>query len=166
MMDNAEQLDGKQRMEDMLNSEVIGHLGLCADDETYVVPLNFTYADGQILFHCALEGAKLDVIKRNPRVCVEVSRMEGTPTPHGPDSCDSAFSSVICWGTARILEDVQERQAVLNSFLERYNTEAHHREPISLEQAEKCGGVAITVERMTGRFFASKEADDRYEWRK
>jgi nitroimidazol reductase NimA-like FMN-containing flavoprotein (pyridoxamine 5'-phosphate oxidase superfamily) len=56
--------------------------------------------------------------------------------------------SVICYGRARIVETVEERQALLDVFNRRFNPEG---EPISQERAENCGAVEITVEEMTGR---------------
>jgi hypothetical protein len=163
-MDPAPNKDADRReMEGILQDEVIGHLALAADGEVYVVPLNYTYLDGKVLFHCALQGRKLDMIRRNPGVCFEVSRQNGPPVAHGAETCDAPFESVICWGRARIIEDVAERQAVLNAFQARYDTPAKKREPIPLERTEKCGAVEITVARMTGRRFAGEEKT-RWEW--
>lgn len=155
---------GIEQMEQFLCSEVVGRLGLCGGDEVYVVPLNYTYVDGMILFHCALEGRKLDMIRANPRVCFEVSSMVGDPTPHGPASCDSHFRSVICWGTAKVVDDLEERIDVLNRFQARYDTDEKKREPITAERAARCGAVAIKVQRMTGRFWSGDEDDRRCEW--
>ena len=50
-----------------------GFLGTVGEDGLpYVVPLNYIYHDGYIIFHCALEGHKLDNIRHNPQVCFTV----------------------------------------------------------------------------------------------
>jgi len=150
-------------MERILQEESIGHLAMAADDDLYVIPLNYTYVGGRILFHCALEGKKLDSIRRNPGVCFEVSRQNGPPVPHAGDACDAPFESVICWGQARAIDDLEERQAMLNVFQARYDTPAKKREPISPERTAKCGAVEITVTRMTGRQCAGEEKAS-WEW--
>lgn len=155
----TEQTIGIEQMEELLTTEVVGHLGLAANGEVYVVPLNYAYVDGTILFHCAVEGKKLDLIRANPQVCFEVSNMVGEPTPHGPQSCDSPFRSVICWGTARYIDDLDERIAVLNRFQARYDTDQVQRTPLGPERATRCGAVEIKVERMTARFWS--KGDDR-----
>jgi len=147
----------KDQMESILNAGDLGHLGLSASGEVYVLPINYTYSAGRILFHCALEGRKLDMMDANPNVCFTVCRQEGRPAPHAGNLCSAAFESVICWGTARAIADVEERQAILNEFQARYDTPEKKREPISLERAGKCGAVEITVTRMTGRRVADKE---------
>lgn len=153
----------KAHMEAILEAEGVGHLGLAVGDEAYVVPLNFAYVDGRILFHCALEGKKLDMIRANPRVCFEVSRQQGAPTEHVGDLCDNPFHSVVCWGVARIVEDLTERVEVLNAFQARFNTPQTQRAPISTERAARCGAVEITVSRMTGRRWGAGE-NIRWEW--
>jgi len=39
------------------------------DGYPYAVPMNFVYFGGNVYFHCALEGQKLDNIANEPRVC-------------------------------------------------------------------------------------------------
>lgn len=139
----------KDEMEALLRQEVLGYLGLAGDGQPYVVPLNYAYAEGRILFHCALQGYKLDHIRAHPQVCFTVARQTGRVREHaGQDPCQVDSDSVICYGRARIIESVEERKALLDLFNRRYNPDA---EPISQERAEKCGAVEITIEEMTGR---------------
>jgi len=151
MPDPSTGAQAKQAMERILAGQSVGHLGLAHSGEVYVVPLNYTYSRGRILFHCALEGRKLDMIRANPRVCFEVSYQGAEPLPHGGDPCDTPFESVICWGTARIVEDLSELQAILDEFQMRFEKPGGPREPVPLARVEGCGAVEITVSRMTGR---------------
>jgi uncharacterized protein len=151
------QLSDKARMERLLNAETIGHMALAVDNEAYVVPINFAYVDGRILFHCALQGKKLDMIRANPQVCFTVSIEEGYPVEHKEDNCDAPFEGVICFGTARVIDDLEERIVLLNEFQARFCTDLNPRKPIGEERAAKCGAVEIKVQRMTGRRFQGKE---------
>lgn len=153
----------KEEMERILREEDLGRLGLAADNEPYIVPINYTYCDGRIFFHCALEGQKLDFIRKNPNVCFEVSRQHGRPAPHAGNLCDAPFESVICYGVARIVDDLKERQEVLNEFQARFSTPDKPREPISEQRAAKCGAVEIRVSRMTGRRKSGKEKAE-WQW--
>lgn len=155
--------DDKAHMEAVLRSEAVGHLAMAADGEIYVVPLNYTYDDGRILFHCALEGRKLDMIRAEPSVCFEVCRQGGPPRDHQGQRCDPPFVSVICWGRARVIEDIAERQEVLTAFQAPYSTPEQTFGPITPERAAACGAVAITVTRMTGRQ-AKGEENARWAW--
>ena len=138
-------------MEAIIQAEDLGHLGLIADGEVYVVPINYTYAGRRVLMHCALEGRKLDLIRANPSVCFTVARQEGRPSPHAGDICDNAFESVICWGQARVVEDPAERRGILEEFQSRYDTSRGPRPPVTDQQVQRCGAIEVRVSRMTGR---------------
>lgn len=142
-------IDDKTEMEKILHQETIGWLGLSGGNGPYVVPLNYAYVDGRILFHCALEGLKLDHIRANPEVCFSVGRQLGEVHRHtGGNVCHVDSDSVICFGRARILEDISERTDALNAFQRSFEPEAR---PISEEAAKGCGAVEIVVREMTGR---------------
>ena len=50
------------------------YVGMVDKDNTpYVVPFNFGYDDGYIYLHSAREGRKMDILKKNNRVCVTFS---------------------------------------------------------------------------------------------
>jgi nitroimidazol reductase NimA-like FMN-containing flavoprotein (pyridoxamine 5'-phosphate oxidase superfamily) len=142
-------IESREEMDRILREETIGYLGLSLDGVPYVVPLNYGYCDGRILFHCALMGKKLDYLRGNPQVCFTVGRQSGRVRRHGEgDPCHVDGESVICYGTARIVEDREERKRVLDEFNRCFEAEA---EGISLETAAKCCAVEISVAEMTGR---------------
>lgn len=148
-MSNHEFIESREEMEQILGEEELGFLGLLHEGKPYVVPLNYAYQDGKILFHCAIEGKKLDAIRANPVVSFTVARQLGSVRPHeGKDPCHLDSDSVICTGRARIVEDIQERYILLNAFNRRFRPEAEDR---PLEQIERCGAVEITITEMTGR---------------
>jgi len=113
------------------------------------VPLNYSYHCGTILFHCALEGKKLDCIRANPNVSFCVGTQAESVRPHaqgGPCHIDS--ESVICFGTARIIDDLDERADALNRFNRAYRPNAND---VPADEVAGCGVVEITLTEMTGR---------------
>ncbi len=147
-MDEPVFIDSRVEMEQILGEEVLGYLGLAGDEQPYVVPLNYAYAAGKILFHCALTGQKLDAIRRNPRVCFTVGRQTGEVRDHGGSPCHVDSDSVICYGRARLLDNLAERAVALNAFNRRYRPEAPD---VPRERVEQCMAVEITITEMTGR---------------
>ena len=147
-MDEPTFIDSRKEMEQILREEVLGYLGLAGEEQPYVVPLNYAYAAGKILFHCALTGQKLDAMRRNPCVCFTVGRQTGEVRDHAGSPCHTDSDSVICYGRARIFDDPAERAAVLNAFNRRYRPEAPD---LPQERVEQCTAVEITITEMTGR---------------
>jgi nitroimidazol reductase NimA-like FMN-containing flavoprotein (pyridoxamine 5'-phosphate oxidase superfamily) len=148
-MTEREFITSRMEMEQVLQEESIGYLGLAANGTPYVVPLNYAYVNGKILFHCALTGQKLAYIEENPRVCFSVGRQSGPVRRHANgDPCHVDSDSVICYGLARIVAEPEERKRVLDSFNHSFDADAAE---VSLEAATNCCAVEIRIEVMTGR---------------
>jgi uncharacterized protein len=153
-MADREFIESKREMEALLRQETLGYLGLAAGGRPYVVPLNYVYTEGTILFHCALTGKKLDDIRANSQVCFTVGHQTGRVREHaGQDPCQLDSDSVICTGRARIVSSdteaaIEERKLLLDIFSRRFDPDAA---PISAKRAAKCGVVEIAIEEMTGR---------------
>lgn len=107
---------------DILDRCSILHLGLVDGDEPYVVPMNYGYTmdeDGHLTFylHGATQGRKLDLMRKNPRVFLE---MECDVAPfEGDVACryGTAYKSLMASGKAVILEDPQEKMTGLSLFM-------------------------------------------------
>ncbi len=150
----------RAEMEQILREETIGYLGLSEDGQPYVVPLNYGYLEGKILFHCALTGMKLDHMQANPQVCFTVGRQSGEVRRHAEGNpCHIDSESVICYGQARIIEDLEERKAALDAFNRCFRSDA---DGISLEATANCCAVEIKITEMTGRRERERE---RIYWR-
>ena len=62
-----------REIERILSMTNIGRMATIGrDGYPYITPVNFVDLDGNIYFHCAPSGEKLDNLKQNPRVCFEV----------------------------------------------------------------------------------------------
>lgn len=90
------------------------HLGMFAEGYPYVVPLHYgyEYENGVLTFylHSAGEGRKLDLIRANPNVCVELEANVELVSGHDiPCRYGAAFSSVIGTGKAEIVCEEQEK---------------------------------------------------------
>ncbi len=159
-MPSREFIESREEMERILREETVGYLGLSMDGKPYVVPLNYGYVEGKILFHCALTGKKLDYLEANPQVCFTVGRQSGQVRRHAEgDPCHVDNDSVICYGRARAIEDPEERKRVLDTFNHSFQPDA---EGISLEAASKCYAVEIKITEMTGR---QEREGERTYWR-
>jgi len=89
-------------------------LALSADDQPYIIPMNFAYQlidDKVVIYlHCASSGTKLDILRRNNKVCFEVDCNYQVLT--APEACEwsATYESVIGFGQIGILQDEDESQ--------------------------------------------------------
>lgn len=109
-------------IQDILRTATIGRMATVGrDGYPYITPVNFVYHGGDIYFHCAPEGEKLDNIARDSRVCFEVdiplSYLDAAFDPERR-ACKlhQFFHCVIIRGTASIVPDGALKIDVLNAL--------------------------------------------------
>lgn len=111
----------REKIKEILDRSKVVHLGMVDGDEPYIVPMNYGYTleDDKLTLwlHCAKRGRKLDIIRANPKVFIE---MECDLKPFDGDiACryGISYSSVMGRGTAEIVEDVEVKKAALTYLM-------------------------------------------------
>ena len=115
------QVTDPHQIRDILNKAKVLHLGLCVDNEPYVVPMNYGYImEGETLvlyLHSAVQGKKLDMIRANPRVFFELDCDRMPFEGEKPCQYGLVYSSVMGRGTACIVEDVEEKMHAMTMLM-------------------------------------------------
>jgi len=122
MRRSDKEITDKAELERIMDQAPVLRLGLVADGGPYIVPLNFAREGDVIWLHSGATGRKLDCIRANPEVCVEIDRFISLKT--GPDACNtwsSCYESVIGYGTAEIVEDDESRVQGLKTIMRKYS---------------------------------------------
>ena len=132
---------GLEEMEETLKKAEVGRIALCEGSKPYIVPLNFLYDKGKIVFHCAWEGKKLDIIAKNPNCCFEVDEFMGEVSYHYDSLCHLDYDSVLVFGKARIENDVEEKFRFFQLLHAKYKE--IYRKPLSK------GGVSFDKSRLS-----------------
>ena len=106
-------------IEEVLREQEVGRLATSVGDQPYVVPINYVYNDGKIIFHSHKDGTKMANIAKNPRVCFEVDSGE---ILRAEKSCDYSwrYMSVIVKGNVKIITDPATRLVALRRISEKY----------------------------------------------
>ena len=146
--------------EKLISETTEGILVMSRDNMPYAVPMNHTYRNGMIYLHCSLKGRKLDFIRHNPNVCFVAYRYLGSPLDHHQYVCHSTCESVIAQGTARVIDDMDERRRLLQVYVERFQKGRQ----ITDQDAARCGCIVINVEHMTARREAIPRECTYWEW--
>jgi len=135
-------------IEGIIGKAGVCHLGLVDGDEPYVVPVSFGYERGALYFHGNLKGRKIELIKKNNRVCFEMET--DVSVKEAEQACDWGikYLSVIGVGRAYILENDEQKSHALNLITERYTGSV-----LSFQKSEmdKTLVVKIDIESMTGK---------------
>ena len=146
----------RRQERELSNSEVFailekgeyGVLSMCTPaNEGYGVPLNYTFNNTDIYFHCAKEGSKLEYLRNNPNVsfCV-VGKTTVMPALFG-----TLYESVIATGTISEEEGTEKHEA-LKLFIDKYSGEfLQEGNEYITKLLEKVIVIKLTVKSVTGK---------------
>ena len=132
----------------IMNRALVCRIAMCDDGAPYVIPANFGYGDGCLYIHSALEGKKLDVLKRNSRVAFEVDIDHALVADQEPCSYAFNYRSVVGFGIATLLSDPAEKRKGMDLIIRHYVESVASYPDDALERAAV---VRIEISSMTGR---------------
>lgn len=136
---------------DILSRCQVLRIAVHAEPYPYIVPVSFgmEIIDGKavVYFHCAQQGLKLDLLRANPRVCVEGDIfIKVEATAHG---ITTRYESVIGRGECIFLTDPDEIKHGLRLITDHYGYTDY---PL-----ERCAGIEhlfigrIVLDEITGK---------------
>ena len=133
-----------------------GYMTLAVEGEgaPYCVPLNFgaeLAGDSLVLyFHCAKEGKKLDLLRKNPRVGFSAANMLRVFNKGiAPCGYTTDYESVCGRGRAEVLREESERLEGLKVLMEHYTGEAFSDRSFDARALSLTEVVKITVSEWT-----------------
>lgn len=95
-------------IEQVLNNQFIGRIGCHANNITYIVPTSYAY-DGTYIYARAHEGLKIDLMRKNSKICFQVDLIENMGN----------WRSVIAWGNFKEISEEGQRYAAIKKLLDR-----------------------------------------------
>ncbi|MBR6978375.1 MAG: pyridoxamine 5'-phosphate oxidase family protein [Prevotella sp.] len=133
----------------ILEHATAGTLALLGDDGyPYAVPISFVYHEGCIYFHSAVEGHKVDAIRRNEKASFCVIDQDEV---HG-ELYTTFFRSVIAFGRIRIIEDEEEKLAAVRLLGNRYNPDQDEALQKEMEKGlHRMLALCLKIEHLTGK---------------
>jgi len=120
MRRSEKEITDKAEVEQIIRKSLVCRLALVDGETPYIVPMCFGYQDNTLYFHSAGEGKKLQLLKTNSRVCFEFD--VDTKLQKGKSACDwgMTFRSVIGFGDATLVEDIEDKRHALNIIMRQY----------------------------------------------
>jgi nitroimidazol reductase NimA-like FMN-containing flavoprotein (pyridoxamine 5'-phosphate oxidase superfamily) len=141
-----------EHIEQIIRKSDVCRIALADNNIPYIVTMNFGYTGGPhpcFYFHCAPEGRKIEMLKKNNYVCFELDTdHELTPGERG---CDwgMKFSSVIGYGRISILKEKDLKIEALNCLMSQYSK----RNDFTYDEAnlDKITILKLDIEEITGK---------------
>ena len=143
------EITDKEEIESIIERATVCRIGLSEDNLPYVIPVNFGYKNNNIYFHSAPMGKKIDMLKKNNNVCFEIDIDHEILI--SDDKCNSSmkYRSVIGYGKAILVDDLNEKRVVLNIIMNHYTTKDSH--DYNERILKKMAIIKIEIDSMTGK---------------
>ena len=121
MRRKEKQITDIAEIENIIQRCPVCRLGLSDGTEPYVVPVNFGYQRGTLWLHSAREGRKIEILRRNPRVCLEFDLDFELKTGREACSWSARYRSALAFGTATIIDDPALKRRGLDVIMAHYS---------------------------------------------
>ena len=120
MRRKEQEITDRAPIESIIAKSTVCRLALSANDWPYIVPLCFGYEDNALYFHTAREGRKIDILKKNNRVCFEVDCDHELVTNETACKWSMKYRSVVGVGKASLLDDPESKRKALDIVMRHY----------------------------------------------
>jgi len=130
-------LTERSEMEDIIRKCQVCHIAMAdPDGQPYVLPFNFGYEDGIIYFHSARNGKKIEILSKNPKVCVEFSTDYLLRYQNEKVGCSYTmkYRSVLAYGEVEFIEDPGQKVHIMNMVMKNYATGEFSYSPPSMNE--------------------------------
>ena len=132
-MKQAFEITDQEVINTLLADAAYGTLALCHENRPYSLPINFVAINGEIYFHGAKKGRKIEILKQNTYASFSVvesyalipsyfSSTEGLACP-----ATHFFKSLIIDGSISFVEEQEEKALVLQSLMQKLQPEGKHK---------------------------------------
>ena len=139
----------KEIMESIVQKAIVCRIALSDNNMPYLIPVNFGYKDNVLYFHSATEGKKIEILKKNNKVCIEVDINHKIIAHEKPCSFGMRYNSVIGFGTASFIDDMEKKKDALGIIMDHYapgkNFEFRER------MLNRIVVIQIKIDSMTGK---------------
>ena len=152
-------IKSKTKIIKFLNEEDTGRIS-SIDEQGFpqIIPMNFVFLNDSVYMHSHIRGEKIETIKRNSKVGLEVDRnLEFLPSyfsdPEDASLADTLYISVVIKGEALLVENNEEKVLALNGLMKKYQPEGRYK-PMDkdMDVLDATAVIKIIPKEMNGKY--------------
>ena len=142
------EITDKNEIEGIIKRCRIIHIAMANDSEPYIVTVNFGFEiDDQnryvFYFHSAAEGKKIEMLRKNPRVCLSCECSAELKNAQTACECSYAYECIVATGMVHEVADLQEKARCL-ALLTKHQTGRDFEIPPKKTQNVFVGKIIVT----------------------
>jgi hypothetical protein len=142
------QITDTDEIESVINRAITCTMALSMDDKPYLVPLCFGYENNTVYFHSSKRGKKIDMLKRNPNVCLLFNTDVKLQKAKQPCKWNVGYKSVVASGRASFVEEIGEKIKGLTLIMNQYTQGPFE---FSKKLTDQAAIIKVQIHEMTGK---------------
>ena len=148
MRRKEKEITDKAEIESIIKQSAVCRLAMSDGEGPYIVPLCFGYLEDVLYLHSAKAGKKIEMLKQNDAVCFEFDI--ATEVTTGKTACDwgMQYRSVIGFGKASFVEDLEEKRKALETITVQYAGKPYDLTDGAVKETVV---IKVDVDAMTGK---------------
>jgi nitroimidazol reductase NimA-like FMN-containing flavoprotein (pyridoxamine 5'-phosphate oxidase superfamily) len=138
-------------LEKILTTAEICRLGFMDKDRPYILPFNYGYRDNCIYIHCANKGKKIDLIRQNNSVCIEVEQYANIEKFEKACKWTTTYRSLVGYGKVEIIQDEEQKREGLDVIMKHNGADSSHDLDYEKSKIDAMSILKVEITEMTGK---------------
>jgi nitroimidazol reductase NimA-like FMN-containing flavoprotein (pyridoxamine 5'-phosphate oxidase superfamily) len=149
----------------ILDAALLCHVSYVIDGQPFCTPTLF-WREGEVLYwHGSSASRMLKHLKAGAPACLTVSHLDGLVLARSGFHHSANYRSAMCFGTARFVEDADEKLAALKGVVDRfYPGRTQTLRPIDPQEFKATMVITMTIEDASAKVRAKTVADDEADY--
>lgn len=149
----------------ILDAGMLAHVAYALDGQPFCTP-TLHWREGDMLYwHGSSASRMLRSLKDGAPACVTVSHLDGLVLARSGFNHSVNYRSAMCFGTARLVDDSEEKARALTGVIERfYKGRDATLRPITTKETKATAVVAMRIEEASAKIRAKGVADDEEDY--
>lgn len=148
MRRNDKEIKDQGVIQDILSKSEVCRIAMIDGADPYVVPVNYVYSNNMLYVHSAPEGRKIELLKRNNRVCFEIEYGSEIVSSDLPCKGTVKYRSLIGYGRIEIATDEETKRLGLDLLIAKYGGAAGEYDK---ESFEKVVMLVLKIDEVSGK---------------
>jgi hypothetical protein len=121
------------------------------NNRPYILPFNYGYHEGFIYIHCTNEGKKIDLIKKNNTVCIEIEQIARIEQYEKSCKWTTTYRSVIGYGKVEIITDYEQKRKALDILMRHNGANSSHDLDYEKREVDLMSVLKVEITEISGK---------------
>lgn len=145
----------------ILDAAMLCHVAYVIDGQPYTTPTLFWRKGDTLYWHGSSASRMLRHLKAGTPACLTVAHLDGLVLARSGFNHSANYRSAMCFGTARLVEDPEEKIEAMRDVVDRFYPERSALlRPITTQEAKATTIIAMPIDEAAAKVRAKGVGDD------